>query len=369
MNHPLTVLMTCGSGPGAIGHINALRQNRFAPARVIIGDVSPDGNAGFLLADGRVALPLANEPDLIDRLAALCRTNRIDVLWPVFDGELEPLAGSRQRFESEGIKLLLADQGTVQLCLDKHTFHEHLVETGLALPFRCVRSTDDLRIAAKEFGYPDRCVAIKPNRGAGGRGFHILDARCEHTDGFFSEKPDSTRCTLETAAAAVRKRGEDNTSPLLVTPFVDGPEYGCDALADAGRVIAAVTREKLPPIREGMHTRIVVGEDPDVLYVVDRLVSELRADGLLSVDLRADDQGRLWVLEVNPRAGAYLGMACERIDLLGMALARLFGMRPGAADYRRSFDRIVGLRYWADMILADGATLEVQARGSGFSLP
>jgi len=353
VTNPLTVLMTCGTGPGVVGHIDALRHNTYAPVRVVVGDVAADPNAGFALADGHVAWPSAHDPGLIDTMLEICDRHRVDVLWPVFDGELEPLVASRRRFEVRGIRPLLADEETVRTCLDKAAFHHRLMGTETVLPFRTVGSSEELRAAALAFGYPDHRVVIKPTRAAGGRGFHVLDARQNGYDRFFSERPDATFCTLDMAMEAMSRRSDANGQFLLVMPFIDGPEYGCDMVADKGRLLAAVTRAKYPPLHEGMHTRIVVGEDGKVLHVAERVIGSLRADGLLSMDLRADRDGRLWVLEINPRAGAYLGMACRRIDLMGLALAKLFGDRPEVGRFRRSSDDTVGLRYWSDMVLVD----------------
>ncbi len=350
MSDRLNILMTSGGGPGVVGHIDAARNNGYAPVRMIVGDVSPDENAGFALGDQAVQIPPAADPDLADKLLAVCRQHDVDVLWPVFDGELAPLGAARDRFQAAGIRLLLADEDTVRLCLDKATFYQRLAETGWAPPFRVVRTPDELRTAAEGFGYPRRRIAIKPREATGGRGFRVIDADHDAGIAFFAERPDATTCTMTAAVEAiahVNSRGEDG---VLVMPFLEGAEHGCDVLADAGQIVAAVTRRKLPPIREGMHTRIVVAEGPAVISIVSRVVEAIGADGLLSVDVREDDEGQLRVLEINPRAGAYLGMACARIDLLGLALARLFDQAPAVEAFRRSSEPAVGLRYWSDLV-------------------
>jgi carbamoyl-phosphate synthase large subunit len=364
MSRRLTILMTCGAGPGAVGHIDAARRNSHASVRVVVGDVSADQNVGFALADDTVQIPPATDPDLGETLRAICRQHDVDVLWPVFDGELEPLSAVRDRFEAEGVRLLLADAATIRLCLDKAAFHQRLAETGWVLPSRVVRSADELKAAAETLGYPDRPVVVRPVRGTGGRGVHVIEAAPAAREAFFTAKADSTVCDLATAAAAVDGCVPCGPGGLLVTPFIAGGEYGCDVLAEGGEILAAVTRQKLPPVREGMHTRIVVEEDADVLSIVADVLGAIRADGLLSVDLRKDDQGRLRVLEINPRAGAYLGMACARIDLLGLALAKLLDESVEVAAFRRSSERIMGLRYWADLVQVDGQSRPLGWAGS-----
>jgi len=346
----LNILMTSGGGPGVVGHVDAARNNGYAPVRMVVGDVSTDENAGFALADQAVQIPSASDPDLADKLLALCRQHDVDVLWPVFDGELTPLAEVRSRFQDAGVRLLLADEDTVRLCLDKAPFYERLAETGWVPPFRIVRTPDELRAAAETFGYPRRRVAVKPRYATGGRGFHVIDADHDARAAFFAERPDTTTCTLTAAADAVAHVAAHGEDGVLVMPFLDGAEHGCDVLADAGQIVAAVTRRKLPPVREGMHTRIIVDEDPTVLSIVSQVVEAIRADGLLSVDVREDDEGDLRVLEINPRAGAYLGMACARIDLFGLALARLFDRPPAVEAFRRSSEPMAGLRYWSDLV-------------------
>ncbi len=360
MSEPRTILMTCGDGPGVVGHIHALRNNMHAPVRVVVGDVSADENIGFALADASVQLPPSSDSALIDKLLDVCSRLSVDVLWPVFDGELEPLAAARERCTSKGVDVLGCDVKTVELCLDKGRFLQRLGKTGLVPPAEIVRSAAELEAAAETFGYPDRPVAVKPTRGTGGRGFHVIDAGYEPARGFFDERPDSMRCDLATAAAALEARPATTGADVLVMPYVSGREFGCDVLADGGDVLACVTRRKLPPIRERMHTRIVVAEEPGPIGVVAALVGAIGATGLLSVDLREDEDGQRKVLEVNPRAGAYLGMSCARIDLMGMALAHLAGERPTATSYRRTSEEIVAIRHWSD---------RVQKRGTGYFSP
>lgn len=353
MKEPITVLMTSGAGPGVVGHIDAADRNHFAPVRMMVGDVSDHANAGFALAQCAVTILPADDPGMIDRLLDVCRGYGVDVLWPVYDGELEPLAEAGSRFEADGVRLLTADPTTTRLCLDKAAFHERLSDTGWVLPFKVVASEDELRAAADQFGHPRARLAIKPTRATGGRGFHIIDADHDPAAAFFDDRAAATICTLDAAAEALAARTHDPNDPVLVMPYIDGDEYGCDVLAERGNVLAAVTRRKLPPVREGMHTRIIVDEDPRVISLASRVVAEIGADGLLSIDLRQDDDGDLRVLEINPRAGAYLGMACSRIDLLGMALAKLFGQSPEVEDYQNSSGSIVGVRYWADLVSID----------------
>jgi carbamoylphosphate synthase large subunit len=278
----------------------------------------------------------------------------VDVVWPVYDGELEPLAEASSRFEAEDVRLLMCDAATIGLCLDKAAFHERLAETGWVLPHRVVRSTDELRAAAEELGYPDIVLAVKPVRATGGRGFHVIAASYDPGARFFDARSDVTTCTLEVALDAMATRDAQASSAVLVTPHVDGDEYGCDVLADDGEAVAAVTRRKLPPIREGMHTRIVVDEDQRVSSMASDVVREIKADGLLSVDLREDADGSLRLLEINPRAGAYLGMACTKIDLFGLALAKLFGRALDVDAHRKASGVVMGVRYWADLVHIDG---------------
>lgn len=354
MKERFTLLMTSGAGPGVVGHIDAARNNAFAPVRIVCGDVSDQENAGFALADDAVSILPADDPKMVGRLLDICRAHGVDVLWPVYDGELESLAAARERFEAEGVHLLMADADTIRLCLDKAAFYKRLNHDGCVLPYRTVASSEELHSAAEALGYPNVRLAIKPVRATGGRGFHVIDAKCEAGARFLRDRPDATTCRLQDVEDALSTCGAQPDHGMLVMPYVDGDEYGCDALAEKGRLLAAVTRRKLPPVREGMHTRIIVEEDARVIGLVSRVVEEIGADGLLSVDVRQDADGALRVLEINPRAGAYLGMACTRIDLFGMALARLFGERPDVERFRRSSGSIVGVRYWSDLVHVDG---------------
>ncbi len=354
MSDRLTILMTSGAGPGVVGHVDAARRNGFAPVHMIVGDVSPDENIGFALADEHVHLPRAGEQELIEELLILSARYDVDVVWPVFDGELEPLAAARERFGKKGVRLLLPDEATVRLCLDKAEFYRQLAGSGLAPTAWPVTDVETLKEAAAACGYPARPVVIKPVRATGGRGFHVVRGEGDSGVSFFSARADHTTCTLDDVVVAMRQAPEGQCPAMLVMSYLGGEEIGVDVMAARGAVVAAVTRKKLPPIKDGMHTRIVIDEEAEALEVTERLVERIGADGLLSVDLRRDGSGELQVLEVNPRAGAYLGMACMRIDLFGLALSSLYELPLDAAECRRATRPMVGLRYWADRVLDRG---------------
>src|SRR5580704_8989279 len=94
------LVMSAGSIPG-VAVINALKGQTEVSVRVIAVDMG-DLSAGFLLADARHIVPAANNPDFIPTVRDICRIEKIGVIFPIIDEELQVFADHAESFADEG---------------------------------------------------------------------------------------------------------------------------------------------------------------------------------------------------------------------------------------------------------------------------
>ncbi|TWT45337.1 carbamoyl phosphate synthase-like protein [Phycisphaerae bacterium RAS1] len=319
---PTRVMITSGGGPGVWGLLHALRRGdgRF---QVIVQDCDADDTPGTVLGDERVHLPPACDPSYVERLLEHCGAARVDVLIPVFDGELAAIAAARGDFNAAGTRVLLPPIDVVRTCVDKWATHERLEATPFLPRHRRVETLEETRDAIGGLGYPAQLLCIRPTNLAGGRGVHVLDAAVDAFAERLLSKPGVQRCTAE-EFLELRARGPERFR-LIVSEFLPGDELGIDLLAAEGRVCELVTRRKCGAMHSGNPMRMDFIEAPAARAWIARLCRELRLDGLVNVDARYDAAGVLRLIEINPRPSACIGMSAARVNLLEWAIDRLLG--------------------------------------------
>lgn len=363
MNSPLRVMITSGGGPGVWGLLYALRRLPGRRTTLLVSDPADIPTLGTACADESLRLPPAADPEYLPTLLRTCRTRRVDVLIPVFDGELLPIAQNVREFTAIGTRVLLPPADVVRRCADKWATHAALAQTDLLPKHRLVRSTDETAMAIQELGYPDVRLCVRPTASAGSRGFHVLDANRDLFAEHMLRKPGERRLTAD-EFLAIRRSGPADF-PLIVSEFLEGEELGVDLLADHGEVLEMTIRRKGGPQIHGNWTHIRFAEHAGERSWIERAARELQLDGLVCIDARyrggptsaAEDHTReLFLLEVNARPGAYIGASCTRLHLLGWAIDRLLRKTPlRRRDYLGATSaESLALRAFGDVIVQYG---------------
>lgn len=131
---------------------------------------------------------------------------------------------------------------------------------------------------------------------------------------------------------------------VLVQELVPGPETRVEsyhAYVDAtGEVVAEFTGKKIrtKPDEFGYSTRLRITDCADVRAMGREIVEATGLRGVCKIDLKRDDDGRLWMLEINPRfnlwhnPGAAAGVnlpALVYADLTGTPRMAVGPLRPG----------------------------------------
>ncbi len=111
------VLVTGAGGPSGVAILQAMEP---APVTLYAADIDPYGAGLYLVASARRAiLPRGEDPRFADALLEICVREQVDVVVPTVDTELLPLAAARERFAEAGVRLVLASDATLSVCLDK----------------------------------------------------------------------------------------------------------------------------------------------------------------------------------------------------------------------------------------------------------
>ena len=272
------VLITGAGGAAAVSFLNAVRHD--LDFTYFMGDIDPFAAGLYLAAEKqRVILPRGDDNNFVEKLIEICFEHEIDVLVPTVDIELLPIAGSIKMFEDIGVRVLLADQRTLELCLDKDNLIK-CCETFVGVPDSEVL---DANFDDSDWQYP---LFVKPRAGSGSRGIMKIDSPIELA-------------------------GQIRDGSLLVQEYLDGAEYSVDVIADKnGKVLATVPRERLK-VDSGIAVASRTLKDEE-LEIQAKIVADLI--GLkytANIQFKRNRNGKACLLEVNPRFPGTMPLTVE----------------------------------------------------------
>jgi carbamoyl-phosphate synthase large subunit len=306
---PITVLVSASGAPGSAALLRALRENGEREVRLVGTDMG-ERAVGRLLCDAFHRVPAGSDPGFADAVREIVERERVDVVLPQSSFDLAGLAEHRDDFP---VPVLVSSPATIRRSNDKAACYELLHRIGVPAPaFRRVRGAGQVEAAARELGYPERPVCLKPVFSSGSRGFRILDPTVDRARQLLEERPGSVSMRLEEAVELLPAEGGPE---LLVMELATGGERTIDGIADGSRVVLGhpKTRESM---RAGLAMFFVTLEDPGLMEIADRIVAELRIEHFLNIQL----VGEL-VIEVNPRISTIVYQEDMNLPYLGVKRA------------------------------------------------
>lgn len=251
--------------------------------------------------------PAADPEAFAGWVAGFCRREGIDVVLPIDDATTGALAGRGLPCAS-----LLPRAQAFGVFRDKRATVAAAEATGIPVP-----ATVDDPADADGIGYP---LVVKPRWSSGGRGLRRVD------------RPQDLAAVVRQATAAC--------GPVMLQRWVPpGRQYDVGLLYDRqGRQAAGFVQLELRhyPIEGGPSTLQESVHRPDLLALAARLVETVGWVGPVEVEFRCDEQtGTPWLMEVNPRLWASLGLAVRAgVDFPALAVRLAAGAAAATApDY------------------------------------
>ena len=282
------VLVTGAGGPAGVAVIRALRR---AGHRVIACDMDAYA-VGFRLADEFARVPRADDPAFAEGVIKAAARSGAVALIPTVAEELAPLHAAAAPLAEAGAATWLPDPWSVEHCVDKWLFYELMTSHGVPVP-ATQRSS--------ELGVPGPWI-VKPRFGRGSR--DVYDA----------------------ANAADLSYALSHAPDPLVQTKITGREFTVDTLSGQdGRLYGAVPRWRVET-KAGISTKGITFDSPELTDMVADVLGALRLEGPACVQGFRTDEGKLVLIEVNPRfsGGLPLSLAAGA-DLVGQYLNRILG--------------------------------------------
>jgi carbamoyl-phosphate synthase large subunit len=211
----------------------------------------------------------------------------------------------------------------IALAEDRRRFHEFADALGIPQPPGGTASSPTEALAvAVEIGYP---VLVRPSYVLGGRGMEIAYGP-EDLERYF------------------RSALEAGTGRVLVDKYLRGKEVEVDAVSDGGETLVAGIMEHIE--RAGVHSgdsyavypaqNLLPAEQDEIVALTRRIAQALPVKGLLNIQFIVEN-GRVWMLEVNPRASRTVPFLTKvtGVPLVKLAVAISLGSSLAAEGYAR----------------------------------
>ena len=180
-----TVLISGASGIVGYGILRSLKMST-RPMTLIGTSIYTDSVAqGF--CDIFEVVPRTDAPDYLDRLLALLRKHRVDVVFPGIDADMYKWADHVAEVEATGTKVVLNSLELISRCSDKWAFYERQRE--LKLPYAIPSYLEmDFDLLSEKCGLP---FLMKPRRGFGSKGIVVVETAEQ-----FAKIAPATKATL-----------------------------------------------------------------------------------------------------------------------------------------------------------------------------
>lgn len=281
------------SGPNRIGQglefdtcctLSSLAYRRLGIKTVII-----NSNPETVSTDFNVSDRLYIEPLSVEDVKEVLRTEGIKDVVVQLGGQT-PL-NMAEELEKWGVNIVGTSVKSIRDAEDRELFSKLIEKTGLAQPANRT-ANDPAQVAqfANEVGYP---VLLRPSYVLGGKSMTVA----------FNE--EELKIWLERKDVEVSK-----ATPVLVDQFLeDAFEYDVDALCDGTNVYVAGIMQHIEAA--GVHSgdsacvfpAFATSDDINnqMILATARIAREVGVKGFLNIQFAVKD-GKLYVLEVNPRA-------------------------------------------------------------------
>lgn len=253
-----------------------------------------------------------------DDILRYCQENSIHAIIPTRDQELPFFAEQKGFFETHDIKIMVSSPETVNICLDKKAFADHLMLNGyLAIP---------TELSLSEISAP--YYVVKERHGAGA---HMV----------------GLKLSKEEAIA----HGSKLKEPIF-QPYIQGVEWSVDLYRTSYGEVKGIIARRRDLIVNGESQITTTRQYPELETLCTNVANLLNIEGHALFQVMETAEGRLWIIECNPRfGGASTASLAVGLDSFYWFFLEYLGKDLHHYPFKRLEQEIRQVRYPVDQVI------------------
>jgi carbamoyl-phosphate synthase large subunit len=327
-------------GPG-IAVIRAIRECEDFDVR-IIGLSYESLEPGIYMHDivdktYQIPYPSAGTDALFARILHINNIEHIDVLIPNFDAELFNFIRIGEELRKLGINTFLPTQEEFE-ARDKINLSRFGRKHDLHIPpDKIVFQVGEIAKAAEKFSYP---LVVK------GKYYDALICN-----------------TIEEAEKAFYKLQAKWGSPIIIQKFITGTEINVAVLGDGkGNAISIIPMRKLFITDKGKAWAGITIEDQMLIELAEKFIKATKWQGSCELEIMMTSDGKLFIMEVNPRFPAWIYLTVAAGQNQPAALVKL-ALGQKVHPFKKYEVGKVFVRYSWDLIIDISEFQEISGTG------
>lgn len=340
-NPPRRVLVLDADFPACLTIIRSLTVKNILCDIASSADAPISGFSRYANNNYHYPDPLNALDSFIDFIVALLETNQYDLIIPITERTLIPLARSA-KLSPWRKQLAIADNAGMDQVLDKSQTIALAMQCKIPVPYSYkISALAELQGLATRLDYP---AVIKPTNS-------IPDSnqRQQLSVGYAYDANELTEAAQEILKLC----------PVLIQQYVPGQGTGIELLANQGDIVYAFQHQRLhelPLTGGGSSYRKSSAINPALLAASRQLISALNWHGVAMVEFKFDpESGNYWLMEINGRFWGSLPLAyAAGADFPAMLVELLLDEKlPSSQTFReniycRNLSRDI---YWTEQVL------------------
>ena len=267
-------------------------------------------------------LPLPNEGDYINSLVNHLGKNKKSVIIFGSDEEADIASKNIRALDKTGSIFNLMNNETIKIFSNKNKIYtaiEHLNENKIIKPFRVIENKLELKYFIKELN-GSKDVILKPLIGRGSREVYIINVKNKRIEA------DDRNIKIIKNSDISSKIFEKNNK-MLAMEYIEGKSITIDVLANNGEIIQIVPRLWLNGKKNKKIIQSLI-DNNQITNLVNIINSVRNIHGLIDIDAKIDENGDVFLLEVNPRpSGSIYATELMGIPIFSMLIDILLGKK------------------------------------------
>jgi carbamoyl-phosphate synthase large subunit len=246
----------------------------------------------------QIPYPSAGSETLLERLKYIHEIEKIDLIIPNFDAELQNFIKISGTLSALKIHTFLPTLEQLE-ARDKVNLSAFGKQHDFFVPAdKIIYKVGDLKKTIDEFGFP---IVVK------GKYYEAVVAK-----------------TLEQAEKAFHQLNAKWGLPIIVQQFIHGTEINIAALGDGkGNTISAIPMRKLYITDKGKAWAGITLEDKSLIELAEQFIEKTKWRGGFELEIMRTLDGKPYIMEINPRFPAWIYLTAGANQNQPMAMMQM----------------------------------------------